>query len=267
VVTIDISFLPALAAAYLLIFARIGAMLMLLPGLGELSIPPRMRLSAALVLAILIMPLHRSAYRVDLTMLAPVLTMLGEELLIGALLGLTARLTIGTLQVTGSIVAQQLGLGFVTAVDPTQGQQGVIIGNFLTLTGITLVFATDLHYLAISALEDSYMLFAPGAVPLTGDMAAHITSIVGGAFRIGVQLSAPFLAFGLLFNLGLGILSRLMPQMQVFFVGMPLSILGGLTLLILVIGAMMVTFLGHLEGVMHALAPSVSQPPLPREGG
>jgi flagellar biosynthetic protein FliR len=59
---------------------RIDAMLMLLPGLGELSIPPRMRLSAALALAILIMPLHRSAYRVDLTMLAPVFTVLAEEL-------------------------------------------------------------------------------------------------------------------------------------------------------------------------------------------
>jgi len=265
--TIDISFLPALAAAYLLIFARIGAMLMLLPGLGELSVPPRMRLSAALALAILIMPLHRGAYRIDLTALAPVLTMLAEELLIGALLGLTARLTIGALQVTGSIVAQQLGLGFVTAVDPTQGQQGVIIGNFLTMTGVTLVFATDLHYLAISALDDSYTLFAPGAVPLTGDMAAHVTTIVAGAFRVGVQLSAPFLAFGLLFNLGLGILSRLMPQMQVFFVGMPLSILGGLMLLILVVGTMMTTFLGHVEGVMHELAPAPSHPSPARGGG
>jgi flagellar biosynthetic protein FliR len=253
--TIDISFLPALAAAYLLIFARIGTMLMLLPGLGELSVPPRMRLSAALALAILIMPLHRDAYHIDLTQLTPALTMLGEELLIGALLGLTARLTIGALQVTGSIVAQRLGLGFVTAVDPTQGQQGVLVGNFLTMTGVMLVFATDLHYLAITALDDSYVLFAPGTVPLSGDMAAHITSIVAGAFRIGVQLSAPFLAFGLLFNLGLGILSRLMPQMQVFFVGMPLSILGGLMLLLLVIGIMMTTFLGHVEGVMHELSP------------
>jgi flagellar biosynthetic protein FliR len=253
--SIDISFLPALAAAYMLIFARIGTMLMLLPGLGELTVPPRMRLSVALALAMVIMPLHRDAYRIELTTLAPVLTMLGEELLIGALLGMTARLTIGALQVTGSIVAQQLGLGFVTSVDPTQGQQGVIVGNFLTMTGVMLVFATDLHYLAITALDDSYTLFAPGMVPFTGDMAAHITSIIAGAFRVGVQLSAPFLVFGLLFNLGLGILSRLMPQMQVFFVGLPLSILGGLVLLILVIGVMMTTFLGHVEGVMHELAP------------
>jgi flagellar biosynthetic protein FliR len=262
---IDISFLPALAATFLLVFARIGTMLMLLPGLGELSVPPRLRLGAALVLALVMLPLHRTAYRIDLSALAPVVTLLGEELLIGALLGLTARLAIGALQVTGSIVAQQLGLGFVTAVDPTQGQQGVIVGNFLTMTGVALVFATDLHYLAIAALDDSYALFAPGAVPLTGDMAAHITASAAAAFRIGVQLAAPFLAFGLLFNLGLGILSRLMPQMQVFFVGIPLSILGGLILLSIAIGAMMTTFLGHIDGVMHELAPN--SPPAPAGGG
>ena len=158
---------------------------------------------------------------------------------------------------TGSIVAQELGLGFVTAVDPTQGQQGVIVGNFLTMTGVALVFATDLHYLAIAALDESYALFAPGEVPFSGEMAAHMTAVVADAFHLGVQLAAPFLVFGLLFNLGLGILSRLMPQMQVFFVGIPLSILGGLLLLVIVIGAMMTTFLGQVEGVMHALAPTL----------
>jgi flagellar biosynthesis protein FliR len=70
-----------------------------------------------------------------------------------------------------------------------------------------------------------------------------------------VQLAAPFLVFGLLFNLGLGVLSRLMPQMQVFFVGMPLSILVGFLILLLVIGAMMMTFLDYVEGVLHILAP------------
>jgi flagellar biosynthetic protein FliR len=245
--TIDVSFLPATAAAFLLIFARIGTMLMFMPGLGEQSFPSRMRLSIALALTLLLLPLHRDAYQIDLQALTPLITMLGEELLIGGLLGLTARLTLSALQVTGAVVAQQLGLGFVTSVDPTQGEQGVIIGNFLTMLGVMLVFATDLHYLVIAALDDSYSLFRPGVVPLTGDMAAHITNLVGGAFRIGVQISAPFLVFGLIFNLGLGILARMMPQMQVFFVGLPLSILGGLLLLIVVIGAMMSAFLGHVE--------------------
>ena len=252
---VDISFLPALAAAFLLVFARIGTMLMLLPGLGELMVPARVRLTSALVLAAVMLPLHRAAYQIDLQSIGPLLVMLGEELLIGAVLGMTARLTIAALQVTGSVVAQQLGLGFVTAVDPTQGQQGVIIGNFLTILGLALLFATNLHHLVIAALDDSYSLFRPGEVPLTGDMAALITRTTAGAFRIGVQLSAPFIVFGLLFNLGLGLLSRLMPQMQVFFVGMPLSIMAGLIILLIVIAAMMGTYLDSFETVLRELAP------------
>lgn len=252
---IDLSFLPGLAAAFLLVFARTGTMLMLLPGLGEQNISARMRLTFALVLAAILLPLHRNAYHIDLTALAPVLVMLVEEIMIGAMLGVTARLTISALEVAGSVIAQQLGLGFVTAVDPTQGEQGMIVGNFLTLLGITLFFATDMHHLVIAALNDSYTLFEPGDLPASGDAAALITKTVAGAFRIGIQLSAPFIVFGLLFNIGLGVLARLMPQMQVFFVGLPLSILLGLLFLLLLLGAMMSFFLDYAGGVLHALTP------------
>jgi flagellar biosynthesis protein FliR len=252
---IDLSFLPGLAAAFLLVFARTGTMLMLLPGLGEQNISTRMRLTFALILAAMLLPLHRNAYHIDLTSLGPVVLMLVEEILIGGMLGVTARLTISALEMAGSVIAQQLGLGFVTAVDPTQGEQGMIIGNFLTLLGITLFFATDMHHLVIAALNDSYTLFEPGDLPTSGDAAALITKTVAGAFRIGIQLSAPFIVFGLLFNIGLGVLARLMPQMQVFFVGLPLSILLGLLFLLLLLGAMMSFFLDYAGGVLHALTP------------
>jgi flagellar biosynthetic protein FliR len=251
----DVSFLPALAAAFMLAFARVGTMVMLLPGVGEMSVPARVRLTMALVLTAILLPGHQKAYAVDLKDFGPVLVMLFQELIIGAVLGLTARLAISALQVAGTVVAQQLGLGFVTAVDPTQNQQGVIVGNFLTVLGITLIFATDMHHLVIAGLNDSYTIFAPGEMPIVGDVAQHITRIIATSFRIGIQLSSPFLVFGLLFNLGLGLLSRMMPQMQVFFIGLPLSILLGLLLLVLVIGAMMGTFTGYLEGVLHDLAP------------
>ena len=252
---IDVSFLPALAAAFLLVFARIGTMLMLLPGLGETSVPARIRLTAALVLAAVLLPLHRDAYHLDLQALGPVAAMLAREILIGGMLGMTARLAMSAVQIAGSVIAQQLGLGFVTAIDPTQGEQGALLGNFLSLLGITLIFTTNLHYLVIAALNDSYTLFAPGIVPLPGDMAALTTRTIAAAFRIGVQLSAPFLVFGLLFNIGLGVLSRLMPQMQVYFIGLPLSIMVGLIIFVLVLGAMMTTYLGSIEDVLHQLAP------------
>ena len=252
---VDISFLPAIAAAFLLTFARVGTMVMLLPGVGEQNLPSRVRLSIALVLTALMLPAHQKAYAIDLKALGPVLVLLFQELIVGVVLGLTARLAISALQVTGSVVAQQLGLGFVTAIDPTQNQQGMLVGNFLSLLGITLVFATDLHHLVIAAMNDSYRIFQPGELPLVGDAAQHVTRVIATSFRIGIQLSAPFLVFGLLFNIGLGVLSRLMPQMQVFFIGLPLSILLGLLLLLLVVGAMMGTFVSYLQGVLVDLAP------------
>ena len=160
---IDISFLPAYAATFMLVFARIGAMVMLLPGLGEVNIPVRIKLAIALLLTMILLPLHRAAYQIDLQTMMPLAVQMVQEIFIGIVLGATARVTLSALQVAGSVIAQQLGLGFVTAVDPTQGQQGLLIGNFLTLLGVTLLFATDSHHLVIAALNQSYVIFAPGA--------------------------------------------------------------------------------------------------------
>jgi flagellar biosynthetic protein FliR len=116
---LDVSFLPTFGAAFILMFARLGTMIMLLPGLGERSVPVRVRLTVALVLTFVMFPLHRAGYTIDLRAPGPVIVALGQELLVGFLLGMTARLTISALQTAGSVIAQQLGLGFVTAVDPT----------------------------------------------------------------------------------------------------------------------------------------------------
>jgi len=253
---VDISLLPALAATFMLVFARIGAMVMLLPGLGETNIPVRIKLAIALLLTLIILPLHRAAYHVDIqASMMPLLVLMIHEIVIGVVLGATARVTLAALQVAGSVIAQQMGLGFVTAVDPTQGQQGLLIGNFLTLLGITLLFATDSHYLVIAALNDSYAIFSPGEMMQSGDVAALATRAFAAAFKIGMQLAAPFLVFGLVFNIGLGVLARLMPQMQVYFVGVPLAILAGFLIFSFVIVAMMGTFLDYFVGVMHDLIP------------
>jgi flagellar biosynthetic protein FliR len=252
---IDISVLPVLAATFMLVFARIGAMVMLLPGLGESNIPVRIKLAIALMLTLVILPLHRDAYHVDMQSIAALLVLMLHEIIIGVVLGATARVTLAALQVAGSVIAQQLGLGFVTSIDPTQGQQGLLVGNFLTMLGITLLFATDSHHLVIAALSDSYAVFAPGDMLASGDVAALATRAFAAAFKIGMQLAAPFLVFGLVFNVGLGVLGRLMPQMQVYFVGVPLSILAGFLIFGLVLAAMMGTFLDYFVGVMHDMIP------------
>jgi len=252
---VDISMLPALAATFMLVFARVGSMMMLMPGFGESNIPVRIKLAIALLLTLIILPLHRNAYQVDLTSISALGVLMVHEIVIGIVLGATARVTLSALAVAGSVIAQQLGLGFVTAVDPTQGQQGVLIGNCLSILCMTRLFATDSHHLVITSLNESYRIFSPGEVMPSGDVAALATRAFATAFKIGMQLSAPFLVFGLVFNIGLGVLARLMPAMQVYFVGVPLSIMIGFLIFGLVLAGMMGTYLDYFARVMHELTP------------
>jgi flagellar biosynthetic protein FliR len=250
-VTINISFLPALAVTFILMFARLGTMTMLMPGIGERGIPTRIRLVIALMLTLVLLPIYRGNYpSVPTANFGPIAGLLIQEVIVGAVLGLTARLTLSALEVAGATIANQMGLGFATAVDPNQGQQGIIVGNLLAMLGVALIFATDMHHLAIGALDQSYALFRPGEFLPVSDVTQLMLNIISSAFKIGIQLAAPFLVFGLLFNLGLGILARLMPQLQVFFLGLPLSILIGFGMLFAFIGLAMITFLGHLESVL-----------------
>ena len=157
------------------------------------------------------------------------------------------------LQVAGTIIATQTGLAFAQTFDPSQNQQSAIIGTFLSLLGIVLVFETGLHHLIIGAITGSYTLLPPaGALPV-GDMAKLVTDIVAGAFALGLQLAAPFIVFGFLIYAALGVLSRLMPQLQVFFVAMPLNIMVGFVLLMLFVGAMAEMFLEYFGQQMGQL--------------
>lgn len=237
--------IPQLATAFMLAFARVGTLVMLLPGTGELLIPTRLRLSFAILLTLTLFPLIRGLLPAAPTPSGLAALLIGE-ILVGLMLGLATRMIVAALQVAGTIVAQELGLSFATTVDPSYGGQDASIANFLTLLGVTLVFATDLHLVAIAAIRDSYALLPPVGVPDSGDAARLAIGAVGRGFALGVQIAAPFIAFGFLFNLGLGILSRLMPQMQVFFVALPLTILVGCLVLVAALGIMMNLYLTHL---------------------
>jgi flagellar biosynthesis protein FliR len=244
--TLTLDLLPQLAAVFILIFARVGTMVMLMPAIGESNVPPRLRLAIALGLSLVFFPLVSADYRVEMALPA-LFRLLAGELAVGFVIGFTGRMLMGALQTAGTVIANQLGLGFVTTIDPTQGQQGAIFSGFLALLAVTLIFASDLHHLVIAALFDSYRLFGPGTLPSTEDASKLILDTVAGAFRIAIEISAPFLVFGIIFNAGLAVLSKLMPQMQVFFIALPATILLGLLLFAFVIAAMMATWLGYFQ--------------------
>jgi flagellar biosynthesis protein FliR len=252
-----LSILPEFAIAFALVFARIGTMMMLVPGLGERSTPMRVRLSLAVLVTILTLPIVRAGLPTSLANLPGIAKILIGELLVGFTFGLAGRFLMSSLQTAGVLIAQQMGLSFTMMLDPTHGDQGqsAVISSFLTLLGISLIMAMNLHHVALLGIVDTYRSFAPGEVPASGDAAQLAISVAQSAFSVGVQISTPFLVFGLVFNVGLGVLSRMMPQLQVFFLAMPATVLVGTVILIFVLSLMMEGFTGHIAKVYLEIFP------------
>lgn len=240
--------LPAEVFAFLLVFSRLGAMIMLMPALGETGIPQRVRLVMALFISFLIYTLVRDSLPGMPQSPFALATMIIFEILIGLLTGASIRLLMSALHTAGTIIAMQSGLAMAQAFDPSQGSQSALISTFLTLMAVVLIFITNLHHMMISAMYDSYTLFPVGAEIRMSDFAEIVIGTVAKSFLLGVQIASPFIVYGLIFNIGLGILSRLMPQLQVFFVAMPLNILAGFVILSIVLAAGMSWFLQHIEG-------------------
>ncbi|AWN37450.1 flagellar biosynthetic protein FliR [Methylobacterium radiodurans] len=247
--------LPGIAAAYLLTFARVGTLIMLMPGIGENTISPRLRLAFALLVALVLFPTVRPLLGTPETLAGPrLIALLFGETLIGLVLGLTIRMLVAALQTAGLIVSQQLGLSYAMTVDPTMGGQQATFGNFLTLLGITLILAADLHHIALEGIGRSYALLPPDGVPGFGDAVQLALKAIARGFALAVQIAAPFIAFGILFNLGLGVLSRMMPQLQVFFVAVPASILIGMAIFVGCLGVMMGVFLDDIGRFLAQLS-------------
>lgn len=246
--SVGLDWLPATAFTYLVLFARVASILMLMPALGEQTIPARMRLSFALMFTLVLFPLLGEVVPPMPADLPGLLGLLFHELAIGLILGAIVRITVMAAQVAGSIVAFQTGLSGALTADPTQaGIQGAVFGSFLSFLGVALIFATDLHHMALAAIYDSYMVFGPSDPLMFEDAMQLAIRTVATAFTVGVQMSAPFIVFGLVFNLGAGILARLMPQLQVYFILMPANIMVGLLLLAILVAMMMGWYLTAFE--------------------
>ncbi|HKT54323.1 MAG TPA: flagellar biosynthetic protein FliR, partial [Caulobacteraceae bacterium] len=213
-----------------LVFARVGAILMVIPGIGEADVPPLIRLGFALLLAFCLAPIAAPTLPPEPSTLDGTAGSIMKEALIGLTLGGLLRLFLGTLTATGEFVSLQTTLAFAQTANPTQAQASTTLSTFLTLMGITLIFDTDLHQMFIAAIAHSYTLFPPmKALPLN-DAGLLAMQAVSRSFGLGLQLAAPVVVFALVFNIATGLIGRAMPQFQIFFVATPLTLLLGLSI-------------------------------------
>lgn len=240
-------FLITQIMAFFMIFVRLGAAFMLMPGFGEVYVPPRIRLLFTLMLSLILTPMLEPRMPVLPTSGLGLGVVVAGEVLIGSFLGLIVRVMLMAVHVTGTIVAMQSSLAVAAIFDPSTGGQSPVISNMLSLGAITLFFALDLHHLVLAALVQSYDIFPAAQMPLITDINILHTRLLADTFTLGVMLSAPHLIFSLLFYLAGGLMTRLMPNFQVFFVMMPPQIALGLILLIFSLPLMMNLFMGFME--------------------
>ncbi len=233
------------AFSYLLVFSRLGAAMMLMPGIGEAFIPARVRLLVALTVTAIMFPVVEPLLPKTPDAFIAVLLLVLGEVTVGIFIGSVARVLATALTTTGTIIAFLTGFANATLFNPMIQDQGALTSVFLSLLGTLLIFVTGLHHLLFVALMDSYTMFVPGAGLPFDNFSEAMSRLVAGSFKLGVQLAAPFIVVVTLFYISLGILARLMPQFQVFFVGLPLQIMLGLIIMIVSISAIMMWYLDY----------------------
>lgn len=241
---------------FFLIFARIGTAFSLMPGFSAAYVPERIRLLFALAVSFVVAPILIPEMPVPPATVPGLFLLVGGEILIGGFFGAMGRIIMGAMHTTGTLIAYLSSMANAFINDPIAEQQGSIISGFLTTIALVLIFVTGLHQLMLRAVIDSYTLFVPGQPLIIGDFAHMVTRHVADAFLLGVQLASPFLLTAITHYLMLGILGRLMPNLPVFFFGLPIQIMTQISVLALVLSSIMLMFVTRFSDTFGAfLAP------------
>ena len=222
----------------------------IMPGVGDTFTPQNIRLYIALGLSLVLAPLVADKLPDPVPAGMALFILIIMEFIIGLFIGTVARVFMVALDTAGMAISMASGLGNAQLFNPAFATQGSLVGAFLSITGMVMLFATNMHHLLFYGLVDSYNLFPVGSIPDAGSMAEVMTRAISNSFMIGVQIAAPFLVVSMLLYIGMGVLTRLMPQIQVFLLALPLQIMLSLVTLSLIISAAMLFWIGKFEDGM-----------------
>ncbi|MEM9010080.1 MAG: flagellar biosynthetic protein FliR [Pseudomonadota bacterium] len=233
------------------VFVRVGAVVALLPGFGEQTLPLRVRLAAAIAMTLIVWPAVRPlAAEPPATMLAFTLMLLAEATA-GLLLGIAFRLLIMVLQLAGSVAAQATSVAQIFGAGMTPDPLPAL-GNILVIAGIALALTAGLHVKAAAALSLSYDILPFGRFPSGSDVAAWGVARIGHAFALALTLAGPFVVMSFVYNVALGAISRAMPQLMVAFVGAPAITAAAILMFFLAAPAMLQTWMTAFDATLAA---------------
>lgn len=244
--------ITAWIGGYMWPFFRIGGMLMAAPISGAQSVPVRIRLVLAVALTIIIAPLLPAGPQVEIFGFEWVMIIV-YQLLIGIVIGFTFQLIFAVAITGGGIIAMQMGLGFASMVDPQNGQQVPVLSQFYLMTTTLLFLAMDGHLIMIKVVADSFTILPIGMHGIDSDGLYRIATWGSDLFSAALWLALPAIASLLLINFSFGIMSRAAPQIQIFSIGFPITLMMGFVVIYYTLPGVVVQFEGVVDSVIALL--------------
>jgi flagellar biosynthetic protein FliR len=217
---------------FILVLIRIGGIMLSAPVLGSSNIPPQAKIAMALGLALIVTPFVPRLPAAPNQPAEYVLLIMGE-LLIGLVLGFLGRIMFAAVEFAGSLIGLQMGLSMANVFDPQSQQQVSLIGQFENIVATLVFLVLDGHLMLIQAMIRSYEVLPAGGAQVNKELMQMMVQLTSGVFSIGFQLGAPLIVSLFLANLIIALLSRAVPQIQVFVVGFPLTLMLGFLFLML----------------------------------
>ncbi|WP_040305273.1 flagellar biosynthetic protein FliR [Ahrensia sp. R2A130] len=210
-------------------FCRVGGCFIVLPGLSSGRIPGPARIYLTLAVALSI-AFARGGEGQAVIYGSGLLRLIFAESLVGLFIGLAARMMMLALSFAGTSIGMVIGFNNLFGQGVEDSESQAALTTLITFSALVLLFQMDFHHAVIASLHRSYEIFPQGAVPEPQMLLVNITRILSSAFFIVLGLAGPFLVYGLIFNTAIGVLNKLTPQIPIFFVSLPVLIMGGLML-------------------------------------
>lgn len=240
---------------FLLLVARITSLIVVAPVIGHQIVPVPLKVALGLFLSFVMFPLALSkTVSIDVRLLSIIIAML-REVVVGLLIGFTAGLVFAGIRFAGELISFDMGFSLASVLDPETGFQTPVVGEFLFLVAMMVFLLLNGHHAVLQALQLSYEVVPVGTWSLNAVYAQKLIELAGAIFIIAVKFAAPIIVALFLTNIALAILSRIMPQMNIFSVSFPLKI--GVGLLVMIASAPV--FVSVLKITLRQFQDSVSE--------
>ena len=233
-------------------FCRIGGCIMIMPGFSSARVPMQVRLFIAVAVSMAILPVMWTDIYPQVTGKGhSYIYLIAAETAVGAVMGLVARYYVLGLQFTGTAITMLMGFASPPSSDVIEDTPENQVTSLISFTGLMVLFMLDFHHVMIEAIVQSYRAMPIGTPFDPQGVLITLTDSLSQIFMIMLRLASPFIIYGLLFNVAIGMVNKLAPQIPIYFISQPYLIMGGLFLLYLGIAAMLRLFGDGFAPVMQ----------------